>query len=172
MDTNSVITVNERDEVLGYMEKMEAHKKGILHRAVSAFIINSKGEWLLQQRASHKYHSGLLWSNTCCTHPFKGESNLQSAQRRLFEEMGLHASLRKLFHFQYRAELDNELIENELDHIFVGYTDDRPNINPDEVVSYRYISPEALILEIKNHPERFTEWFKLLYQPVLNSLKS
>jgi isopentenyl-diphosphate delta-isomerase len=171
LNYNTVITVDHNDEILGYMEKLEAHKKGVLHRAISVFILNSKGEWLLQQRGEDKYHSGSLWSNATCTHPFKGESNLEAAHRRLQEEMGLQTKLSKLFSFQYRVSLDNKLIEHELDHVFVGYTDEIPKINREEVSSFRYISPENLFYEIENHPERFTEWFKLLYKRVFIELE-
>lgn len=170
MNFNEVIVVDEKDQVLGYMEKMEAHKKGVLHRAISVFIINSNNEWLLQQRAAHKYHSGLLWSNTSCTHPTKGESTLEAAHRRLYEEVGLKASLLKVCDFKYRADLDNDLVENELDHIYVGYSDDIPVINQDEVSSYRYVSEEALEIELNKYPEKFTEWFKLLFPIVKNEL--
>jgi len=168
MDT--VIAVNENDEVEGYLEKMEAHRKGILHRAISVFIVNSKGEWLLQQRAHDKYHSRLQWSNACCTHPMEGESTDEAASRRLYEEMGLRTSLTHLLTFQYKAELDNGLIEHELDHVFFGISDELPTINKKEVASYRNISWIDLTQEIKSHPERFTMWFKLLFEKVLNEL--
>lgn len=171
INTANVIVVNEKDEVVGYLEKMEVHEKGILHRAVSVFIINSRGEWLLQQRAKNKYHSSLLWSNTCCTHPMGGESNLDAANRRLFEEMGLRTSLVKAFSFQYKADLDNNLIENELDHVFIGFCDELPNINKEEVNAYRYISSGDVALELKNSPEIFTIWFRLLFEKVLNGMK-
>ncbi len=164
MDANTVIAVNEQDEVVGYFEKMEAHRKGILHRAISVFIFNSRGEWLLQQRAAHKYHSALLWSNSTCTHPMKGESDIEAANRRLFEEMGMKAELEKQFSFQYRAHLENDLIEHELDHIFIGYSDALPEINSEEVAAYRYISQADLTVELATHPERFSEWFKLLFE--------
>ena len=170
MNSNTVIAVNEKDEVVGYHSKMEVHEKGILHRAISVCIFNSKGEWLLQQRAENKYHSGLLWSNTTCTHPMIGESVLEAANRRLFEEMGMHAILTKEFSFQYRAELDKSLVENELDHVFVGISDDLPNINLNEVASYQYIATDDLTRSIQNQPERYTEWFKLLFPMVLNKI--
>jgi isopentenyl-diphosphate delta-isomerase len=170
MNYNEVIAVNDQDEVLDYLDKQEVHEKGILHRAISVFIINSDGKWLLQQRAHHKYHSGSLWTNATCTHPMKGESNLDAANRRLHEEMGLEASLTKLFRFQYEARLDNNLIENELDHIFIGMTDDVPDFNRDEVQDYRYIGVRELEKEMSEHPERFTEWFKLLFAPVKKHL--
>ena len=117
MNPDLVILVNENDEVLGEMEKMEAHRKGVLHRAISVLVFNSKGEWLLQQRAAHKYHSSLLWSNTACTHPMIGEDTIISAHRRLKEEMGMQSPLKKAFSFQYKAELDGDMIEHELDHV-------------------------------------------------------
>lgn len=171
MNGDEVILVNELDEEIGFMDKMEAHEKGLLHRAISVFIFNSNNEWLLQQRAKHKYHSGLLWSNTSCTHPMKGEDEFAAANRRLEEEMGMEASLKKLFNFQYKAYLDNDLIENELDHIFVGYTDKKPVINEAEVCNYRYISTKELELEIKNNPENFSEWFKLLFERIHKEIK-
>ena len=135
MDYNKVVTVDEEDRVIGHLDKMEAHRKGVLHRAISALVFNSKGEWLLQQRAKHKYHSSLLWSNTTCTHPLIGESYLDAANRRLNEEMGMFASLEEVFDFTYKTKLDNDLFEHELDHVFIGYTDVSPNINPEEVES-------------------------------------
>jgi isopentenyl-diphosphate delta-isomerase len=172
MDPNIVIGVNEKDEITGYFEKLDAHEKGILHRAISVFIFNSKGEWLLQQRAGHKYHSGLKWSNTTCTHPMKGESALEAAHRRLAEEMGMTANLDKLFTFKYYAELDKNLIEHELDHIFIGHTDDLPQINKEEVEAYRYISTKELQNEIEDSPDRFTEWFKMLFNELQKSKKA
>lgn len=169
---NQVILVDYSDEVVGYMEKIEAHKRGLLHRAISVFILNSKNEWLLQQRAADKYHSGLLWSNASCTHPYINECNLTAANRRLKEEIGLETELTKLFDFHYRAELDNDLVENELDHVYLGYSDDLPQIDHNEVASFKYIGVEKLAWDIENSPERYTEWFKLLFSKVLNSLDS
>ena len=163
MDRNIVIAVNEDDVEIGYYDKMTAHEEGILHRAVSVLIFNSKKEWLIQRRAQVKYHSGLLWSNTACSHPMKGESTIVSAQRRLREEMGLDLPLEPVFSFQYKAEFDNGLIENELDHVFIGYTDDDPSPNPDEVAEFRWVSTEKLASEIGRNPGQFTAWFKLLF---------
>src|SRR5690606_3613335 len=128
-----VILVDENDNETGTMQKMEAHQKALLHRAISVFICNSNGEWLLQKRALQKYHSNGLWTNTSCSHPFPGESNLDAANRRLFEEMGIKAGLTEIFTFIYKEQLDNELTEHELDHVFFGISDVEPEINPDEV---------------------------------------
>lgn len=166
MNPNEVILVNENDEILGEMEKMEAHRKGVLHRAISVLVFNSKGEWLLQQRAAHKYHSGLLWSNTTCTHPMSGEETITAAHRRLMEEMGMKSPLKKVFSFQYKANLDGGMIEHELDHVFIGETDDLPLVNPVEVNSYKYISTSDLETEITENPNDYTEWFKILFDRV------
>ena len=159
-----VVLVNPQDQEMGLMEKMEAHRTGALHRAFSFFIFNSKGEWLLQQRAHGKYHSGGLWTNACCSHPRKGETAAMAATRRLQEEMGLYCQAKPLFHFIYRSEFSNSLIEHELDHVCVGYSDQLPNINDDEVASYRYISTDALEFELKAYPEHFTVWFRICYE--------
>ncbi|WP_442505052.1 isopentenyl-diphosphate Delta-isomerase [Novipirellula sp. SH528] len=171
MNPNEVIIVNNQDEVLGYMSKLEAHEKGVLHRAISVFVFTSNFEWLVQKRADHKYHSGGLWSNTSCTHPMKGESSIDAARRRLTEEMGLDVNLKKAFTFQYTASLDNNLIEKELDHIFVGQSNVPPIINKEEVVAYRYINTVSLAEELKMHPEHFTEWFRLLFDRVRQEIE-
>lgn len=158
-----VILVDEQDNELGLMEKIEAHEKGVLHRAFSVFILNSKNQLLLQQRALHKYHSGGLWTNTCCSHPRQGESNVEAAHRRLQEEMGMVAPLEKLLHFVYRAEFDNGMIEHELDHVFVGKSEENPKINPEEVEAYKWIDLDELKEDIENTPEIYTEWFKIIF---------
>jgi isopentenyl-diphosphate delta-isomerase len=165
-----VVLVNPQDQEMGLMEKMEAHRTGALHRAFSFFIFNSKGEWLLQQRAHGKYHSGGLWTNACCSHPRRGETAAMAATRRLQEEMGLYCQAKPLFHFIYRSEFSNSLIEHELDHVCVGYSDQLPNINDDEVASYRYISTDALEFELKAYPEHFTVWFRICYEQVKDKL--
>jgi isopentenyl-diphosphate Delta-isomerase len=132
-----VILVNKSDEVLGYMEKMEAHKRGLLHRAFSVFIFNNNGELLMQKRASDKYHSGGLWTNTCCSHPRKHESLSTAAQRRLKEEMGMEVSLSPKFHFIYKSSLDQGLIEHELDHVFFGNSDQTPVLNKAEAEDWK-----------------------------------
>ncbi len=130
-----VILVDEQDNQIGLAPKMEAHIKGLLHRAFSIFIFDEKGHLLLQQRALEKYHSAGLWTNTCCSHPRNNETTIEAAQRRLQEEMGMTCRLREIFSFVYRAELENELIEHEFDHVFIGVTNDLPTINPEEVIN-------------------------------------
>lgn len=161
-----VILLDKNDNQIGVAEKMEAHEKALLHRAVSVFIINSKGDWLLQQRAFEKYHSKGLWSNTCCSHPAPGESSMKAAKRRLMQEMGLETKLEKIFSFTYKAELENNLTEYETDHIFIGITDALPILNPDEVVNFKYIGFQDLLTDLKHNPETYTIWFKMLAERV------
>lgn len=161
-----IVLVDEKDNQTGLMEKMEAHQKAMLHRAVSVFIIDSKGEWILQKRAPHKYHSKGLWTNTCCTHPLPGESETESASRRLMEEMGIQCKLKKLFSFIYKETLDNGLTEYEYDHVFLGISDDTPVINTDEVESWMKISFEKLRQSVNESPDIYTYWFKDIYQKV------
>ena len=151
-----VILVNEKDEPIGLMGKMEAHEKGLLHRAFSVFIFNSKQEVLLQQRAACKYHSPNLWTNTCCSHPRAGETNQQAGERRLQEEMGLQVPLQEVFSFIYKAPFDNGLTEHEYDHVLIGYSDAQPQINPEEVASWKWLSLEAIKEDILQAPERYT----------------
>lgn len=165
-----VILVNERDEPIGLMGKMEAHEKGLLHRAFSVFIFNSKQEVLLQQRASCKYHSPNLWTNTCCSHPRACETNLQAGERRLQEEMGMQVPLEEVFSFIYKAPFDNGLTEHELDHILIGYYNDSPIINPDEVSSWRWESPKNIKADITKHPHQYTEWFKIIFDKFYNQI--
>ena len=167
MGINNVVLVDENNVELGIMEKLEAHKKGLLHRAISVFTFNSKGEMLLQQRAKGKYHSELLWTNTCCSHPFPKETDVDAANRRLQEEMGLSAELKYSFSFQYKVKFDNGLTENELDQVFIGMTNDEPIPNPDEVNAYEYRNIDLIKNQIDSNPEEFTEWFKLLFPKVL-----
>lgn len=157
-----VILVNENDEVLGTMEKMEAHQKGVLHRAISIFIYNSRGEMLIHQRALNKYHSGGLWTNTCCSHPRPEESILDAANRRLQEEMGMSCSLAASHSFIYKAALDQNLWEHELDHVLIGITDEEPQPNPEEVMHYRWIDLPTLQQDLQDNPGNYTEWFKII----------
>lgn len=165
-----VILVDKNDQAIGTMDKMEAHKKGLLHRAFSIFIFNSAGELLMQQRANHKYHSGNLWTNTCCSHPFPGENTMEAANRRLLEEMGLKTELKFVFKFQYKAPFDNELTEHEIDHVFVGETNEVPQIHPDEVADYKYMKMEDIQTDILNHPEQYTVWFRIIFSEFLHEL--
>jgi isopentenyl-diphosphate delta-isomerase len=159
-----VILVNERDEPLGLMEKIEAHEKGLLHRAFSVFVINSDGELLLQKRASHKYHSGGLWSNTCCSHPREGEVVIDAAHRRMQEEMGYDCHLEKLFTFIYKADFDNDMTEHEFDHVFVGYDNQDPTPNSDEVEDYKWMSLEDVKNDTAEHPDQYTAWFIIVFE--------
>ncbi|WP_372650929.1 isopentenyl-diphosphate Delta-isomerase [Draconibacterium sp.] len=166
-----VILVDENDKVLGEMEKMEAHVKGLLHRAISVFIVNSKGEWLIHQRAFNKYHSNGLWTNTCCSHPYPAETSVDAANRRLMQEMGMKAPLQEIFAFIYKEELDNQLTEHELDRVFIGFSDEKPEPNADEVSNWKYINFEELKTDVKNNPENYTVWFKKIYERVEEHLK-
>jgi len=161
-----VILVNDEDKEVGLMKKMDAHKNALLHRAVSVFIVNSKGEWLLQRRAISKYHSGGLWTNTCCTHPLPNETNMEAANRRLNQEMGLQCNLSELFSFKYKESLDNFLTEYELDHVFMGINDQIPMININEVSEYKYIEYKALHKDILKNPDNYTAWFRKIFERV------
>ena len=163
MKKEYVILVDTADRELGTMEKMEAHEKAILHRAFSVFIFNDRGELMLQQRAAHKYHSPLLWTNTCCSHQRQGESNIEAGKRRLREEMGFEVDLDEKFHFVYKAEFDNGLTEHELDHVMVGYYNGEPTINPEEVASWKWINMEVLQQDMQDHPQDYTAWFKIIF---------
>lgn len=167
-----VILVNEKDEPIGLMGKMEAHEKGLLHRAFSVFVFNSKQEVLLQQRAACKYHSPNLWTNTCCSHPRAGETNQQAGERRLQEEMGLQVPLREVFSFIYKAPFDNGLTEHEYDHVLIGYSEAQPQINPEEVASWKWLSLEAIKEDILQAPERYTAWFKIIFEEFYHHLLS
>ena len=159
-----VILVDENDQPIGLMEKIEAHRKALLHRAFSVFVINSKGEILLQQRALNKYHSPGLWTNTCCSHQREGESNLQAGKRRLQEEMGMQVPLKELFSFIYKAPFDNGLTEHELDYVLIGYSDNIPKINPAEVANYKWDTPESICQDMELYPEKYTVWFRIIFE--------
>lgn len=171
MIEEQVILVNAQDEPIGLMNKMEAHEKAVLHRAFSVFILNDKNEVMLQQRAHHKYHSPLLWTNTCCSHQRAGETNIEAGKRRLFEEMGFQTELKELFHFIYKAPFDNGLTEHELDHVMIGYYNEAPIINPDEVESWKWMSIEAIKEDMKQHPETYTVWFKIIFDEFYHYLE-
>jgi isopentenyl-diphosphate Delta-isomerase len=161
MHEESVILVNDRDEQTGTMEKMEAHRKAVLHRAFSVFIFNDKGEMLLQRRALNKYHSGGLWTNACCSHPRPGESTADAASRRLREELGFSVRLSDAFQFVYKASFDNGLTEYEYDHVFIGQYQGLVHPNPDEVGDYCYKHMDEIKSSLLTHPHKYTEWFKI-----------
>ncbi len=167
-----VVLVNEHDEDIGLMEKMEAHEKGLLHRAFSIFVFNSKDELLLQQRAIEKYHSGGLWTNTCCSHPRKNETIVEAANRRLQEEMGFECTLKQTFSFVYKAVLDQGLTEHELDHVVIGFSDTEPILNPEEVMDWKYMTMDAVKQDMEIHPKAYTEWFKIIFNRVHEELNS
>jgi isopentenyl-diphosphate Delta-isomerase len=160
----NVILVDVLDNQLGLMPKMEAHEKAVLHRAFSVFIFNDKGELMLQQRAAHKYHSPLLWTNTCCSHQRDGESNIEAGKRRLIEEMGFKTNLKEIFSFVYKAPFDNGLTEHELDHVMIGNFNGVPKINPDEVASFKWMTLEAVKKDIELQPNIYTAWFKIIFK--------
>lgn len=170
MKRDVVVLVNDQDVVLGTMEKMEAHRKALLHKAVSVFVFNTKGEWLLQRRALHKYHSGGLWTNTCCTHPQLGELSNDAAQSRLADEMGMKVPLTEIFNFIYCESLDNSLTENELDRVFLGVSDTLPVINSEEVMEYKYVSTAWLLQDLLIHPSNYTVWFRKIVDKVIEFL--
>lgn len=161
MVTEQVILVDEQDNALGSMEKLEAHQKGLLHRAFSVFVFNDKGELLLQQRAASKYHSPNLWTNTCCSHPRPNEHTLQAANRRLKEEMGIETELQLKGSFIYKANFDTGLTEHEFDYVFTGISNAQPTINKDEVENFVWLSLDEIKSQLKSNPEKFTVWFKI-----------
>jgi len=164
MTEEQVILVNEKDEQIGLMPKQEAHEKAILHRAFSVFIFNDKNELMLQQRALNKYHSPGLWTNTCCSHQRDGESSLMAGKRRLEEEMGFTTELNETTSFIYKAAFDNGLTEHEFDHLLVGNYNDEPVINQDEVASWKWMAVPAIEKDIVEHPDQYTEWFKIIFE--------
>jgi len=163
-----VILVNENDEELGVMEKMQAHEKALLHRAFSVFIFNSEGQMLLQQRAARKYHSPGLWSNACCSHPRPGEKTLNAAQRRLQEELGFATVLQEVFEFTYKAPFDNGLTEHEFDHVYTGTYDDAIKPNANEVLDYCFKSMEDIQQSLQSHPHKYTVWFTIAFPRILD----
>lgn len=165
--SEQVILVNESDVPVGTMEKLEAHRRGLLHRAFSIFIFNDQKELLLQQRAKDKYHSGGLWTNTCCSHQREGETDMQAATRRLQEEMGMVCELQYGFNFLYKAPIDNGLTEHELDHVFFGKSDQLPVINELEVEDFKYLKLDALQQDIALNPHNYTEWLKICLDEVI-----
>ena len=174
MEEEKVILVNEKDEQIGLMPKLEAHKKALLHRAFSVFIFNDKNEVMLQQRALDKYHSPGLWTNTCCSHQRHGETNIEAGKRRLQEEMGFVVELHESISFIYKAPFDNGLTEHEFDHVLIGKYNEMPIINPDEVACWKWMPLEEVKIDILKQPELYTEWFKVIFDKFyehLNILK-
>lgn len=158
-----VVLVDEKDNPIGLMPKMEAHERAVLHRAFSVFILNGKGELMLQQRANHKYHSPGLWTNTCCSHQRDGESNIDAGQRRLHEEMGFTTELTELTSFIYKASFDNGLTEHEFDHIMLGRYEDNPVINPDEVAAWKWMPLAEVKKDVEANPNNYTVWFVIIF---------
>jgi len=166
-----VILVNEQDEPIGLMPKMEAHEKGVLHRAFSVFVLNEANEIMLQQRAAQKYHSPLLWTNTTCSHQRQGETNIEAGTRRLREEMGFTTELKELFSFIYKAPFDNGLTEHELDHVMIGYYNEEPNINREEAESWKWMAIDAVKDDMQQHPEQYTVWFRIIFDEFYHYLE-
>lgn len=169
---DEVILVDEQDNETGLASKLDAHRSGLLHRAFSVFIFNARGELLLQKRASSKYHSAGLWSNTCCSHPFPGEATLDAANRRLMEEMGMQCDLREEFSFVYKAKLDNDLTEHEYDHVFIGYSDGSPELNPAEVEDWKWMSMDELKSELAQSPSSYSAWLRIVFDKVYEVIRS
>jgi len=171
MTKEFVILVDRNDNELGKMEKIEAHKKALLHRAISVFIVNSRGEWLLQRRALHKYHSNGLWTNTCCSHLTRGESMQEASQKRLLSEMGISAQTEFVDSFQYRAEFENGLIEHEIDHVYIARWEGEPDPDPDEVMDWKWCFPNEIEEDLNARPKEYSAWFPMVYdllKPVLS----
>lgn len=161
-----LILVDENDNEIGSMNKLAVHESGVLHRAFSVFIFNQNGEILLQQRSDEKYHSAGLWSNTCCSHPLKGESVNEAVSRRLKEEMGMECTTQFQFSFIYKAALENGLTEHELDHVYFGESDALPVPDPNEVKDWQYIHPEKLKEDIISDPHKYSAWLKICFPKV------
>jgi len=172
MKEEEVILVDVNDTPVGTMPKMEAHEKAILHRAFSVFILNKEGRLMLQQRALHKYHSPGLWTNTCCSHQRMGETNLEAGARRLQEEMGFETPLEELFSFIYKAPFDNGLTEHELDHVLLGHHNAVPEINTEEVASWKWMDLDQVAKEIITMPDQYTVWFKIIFDRFYKHIKS
>ena len=163
---SEVILVNEQDEPIGVMDKMEAHRKGLLHRAISVFIFDSEGRMLLQQRSKEKYHGGLLWTNACCSHPYVNESVEAAAARRLQEELGFSTPLTKIFSFTYHAAVENDLIEHEFDHVFAGEYNGSITPDPHEVAAHEYRGLPQIKSTLEAYPDQFTSWFRIAFPKI------
>ncbi len=167
MSVEYVLLVNRNDQPLGTMEKITAHERGELHRAFSVFVFNSEGEMMLQKRASEKYHSGGLWTNTVCSHPKAGEEIKSAAIRRMNEEMGFTCDIEEAFKFIYKSDVGDGLIENEFDHVFIGHSNAQPNPNPEEVEDWKYVPMDWLVKDVEDHPGHYTVWFIIALKKLL-----
>jgi isopentenyl-diphosphate delta-isomerase len=167
-----VVLVDREDREVGLMEKMEAHRQGVLHRAFSVFLFNDKGELLLHQRAYTKYHSAGLWTNTCCSHPRAGEKLEDAVNRRLQEEMGIQCNTERRFSFIYQADLEHDLIEHELDHVFLGFYNAEPQPDSDEVNAWKYMSIEDIRKDMQENPESYTAWFRIVFEQAVVQFKT
>ena len=171
MNEEKLVLVDKNDNQIGLMPKMEAHQKGILHRAFSIFIFNSENQILLQKRSSNKYHSGGLWTNTCCSHPRDGENIIDAGSRRLSEEMGIKTELKQAFNFTYKAELENGLIEHEYDHVLIGEFNGSPILNKDEAEDWKWVSIEEVRKDIKENETDYTVWFVIAFEYFYKNFK-
>ena len=171
MSEEKVVLVDKNDNQIGLMSKMEAHQKGTLHRAFSIFLFNSENQILLQKRSSNKYHSGGLWTNTCCSHPRDEESVIDAGNRRLFEEMGIKTELKEAFNFTYKAELENGLIEHEYDHVLIGEFNGTPILNKDEAEDWKWISMEDVRKDIAENETDYTVWFVIAFEYFYKNFK-
>ena len=167
----NVILVDKNDTQIGLMSKLDAHKKGILHRAFSVFVLNNNNEIMLQKRAYNKYHSGGLWTNTCCSHQREGENSIEAGKRRLLEEMGFETELKIITSFIYKVEFDNGLTEHELDYLLIGKFLKSPVINKQEVADWKWMKVELIADDIKLNPNNYTSWFKIIFDKFQNKIK-
>ena len=167
-----VILVDSSDREKGTMGKEQAHREGRLHRAFSVFLFNEAGELLLQRRAAGKYHSAGLWTNSCCSHPRPGETAMEAAVRRTKEEMGITASVEKLFDFVYFTPLENGYFEYEFDHVFFGKTNEQPRPDPAEVMDTKWMSAEAIAADLDANPSAYTFWFQLIFKDIVARMKA
>lgn len=167
MSYEEVILVDELDNEVGTMEKIEAHEKALLHRAFSIFVFNDAGQMMLQRRALGKYHSPGLWTNACCSHPRPGESLAEATSRRIVEEMGFSCKMERVFSFIYKAPFDHGLTEHELDHVFIGRHNDAPEINPEEVAEWKWMEIPGLLADLKANPDNYTVWFRIAMEQIV-----
>ncbi len=172
-DSDQLILVNSEDDELGSADKLSCHDgNGVLHRAFSVLLFNAKGELLIQKRANEKRLWGGFWSNSCCSHPRKGETMDEACDRRMLEELGVRAKLRYLYKFEYHANFGNLGAEHELCWVYIGRCDDEPKINVNEASEWRHIAPENLEAELKSAPETYTPWFKMEWDEIRNQYQS